>query len=268
MIKCDKTLSGGSVCVENGNETASVSFIYSNKTNPLSLSCVVDRKSSCSLSYSIIENLIQKYNPCVVVLTTHDTTLRFKPKIGSVFRCWTSENQSLFTEGFSSRKLFNRVCDISSAMQDYNFIKAENEELQFFRYKDVISKVKENTNPMEFSSIKEECDYSIRSSCVRSVRSIMETANSSLALLSHPLAKQFNEAIENLNTRQNEYAMGFDIKNSIIQEATNFILIPAIVKLGNDHPFTQAIFDEFSKSTSHYISSSEKFLKSHKRILR
>jgi hypothetical protein len=267
MIEYEQTDGCGSVRVKTTEGFAVLSFACSNPTRPLSLQCRVSAGSSSHLAGVIVENLVERYCPSVLVVEGDNTQLRYKPKIAQMFRCWTQDSQSVYAEAFSSRDLFNRVCSMSAAMQKYDLVRVQNEDIQFFKSRDVLKKIRENTMPFEFLSIKEECDYSIRSSCVNCVRDIISTATAALPLLSEKKQQPFIQAIALLEAKQQEGGRGFDVKHSYIQEAANAILLPCIVQFGNTHPFTQRIFAEFSKTTSKYIAASQEFMDNHAEIL-
>lgn len=267
MIEYEQTDGCGSVRVNTVEGFAVVSFDCSNPTRPLSLQCRVSAGSSSRLAGFVIENLAERYEPSVLVVESENTELRYKPKLCEMFRCWTQNSQSVYAKAFSSRDLFSRVCNISCAMQQYDLVRIQNEEIQLFKSRDVLKKIRERTKPFEFLSIKEECDYTIRSSCVDCVRDIISTAQAALPLLSEKKREPFAEAIALLQAKQQEGGRGFDVKHSYIQETANALLLPCIVQFGNTHPFTQKVFGEFSKTTSRYITASESFLDSHAEIL-
>ena len=266
MIQHEKTDGGGSVRVKSPDGFAVVAYTLSNPTSPLSVQCSISGGSTPRFAVAVMESLVQKYTPSVLFVETSATELKYKPKIDELFRCWTADSQSLYAEAFSSRELFNRVCSITAAMQNYDFVRVNSEEMQFFRTHDVMKKIRENTKPFEFLNIKEECDYSIRGSCVDCVRDLVSTARNTLNLLPEKQQIPFLEALNLIENKQRHGGYAFDTKHSYIQETVNALVLPAIVKYGN-HQFTQNLVNALSKTTSSYVSASEEFLNNYAEIL-
>lgn len=259
MIQHEKTDSGGSVRVKSPEGFATVHFTYSNPESPLSLWCSVSAGSAPKLAMAVTESLCVRYEPVVLVVESDRTETRYTPKIGSLFRCWTHGKQSVLAEAFSSRDMFNRVCSISYAMQNTDFVRAEGDELKLYGYHSVLNKLRQDTTPFEFLSIKEECDHNIKHTSASCVDRIVSAAVAALPTISQGQRDRFSVALNEISKRQvNE--RGFDTRYSYIQEITTAVLLPAVVRLGSTHPFTQMVFKEFSDSAAQYISVCESFL--------
>jgi len=267
MINHEQTDSGGSVSVNSGECFCSLSYQLSNKTSPLSMQCSVDKGSSPDIVGFVVSSLIEKHSPTVLLMKSKDTAVRFRPKVGDLFRCWTQGDQTVYAEAFSSRKLLERVCSLSYAMQNADFVRVEEDEIKLFGYYDVIKRLRENTTPFEFLSIKEECDYSMRTCAVGCLRTLAESARSNLHSIPQRDRGAFSEVTEELLNKQQQESFRFDTKYSYIQEAVVGIVLPALVKYGMQHPFTAAVFSEFSKQASVYTESSEQFLNDCREIL-
>lgn len=259
MIEHEKTDKGGSVRVRSAEGFATVHFTYSNPDSPLSLWCGVGAGSSPRLSAAVMGNLVERYAPTVLVVESDRTEIRYAPKVGSLFRCWTHGKQSVLAEAFSSREMFNRVCSLSYAMQNTDFVRAEGDELKLYGYHSVLNKLRQNTSPFEFLSLKEECDHNIKRTSVDCVDRIVSAATSALDTISGSQRQRFAVALQEISQRQLR-ERGFDTRYSYIQEITTAVLLPAVVKLGSTHPFTQKVFGEFSDSAAQYITVCEEFL--------
>jgi len=265
MIQHEKTDSGGSVRVKSKDGFAAIHFQYSNSDSPLSLWSSVSAGSNPRIAISVIESLCERYDPVVIVVESDQTEIRYIPKIGPRFRCWTHGNQSVLAEAFSSRDMFNRVCSLSYAMQNTDFVTAETDELKFYGYRQVLGKIRQNTSPFEFLSIKEECDHDIKKTSTECVDRIVSGAVDALPSVPSKMRKQFEAALDKISHRQLG-EKGFDTRYSYIQEITTAVLLPAVVKLGSNNAFTQSVFKEFSDSAAQYISVCENFLREYGEI--
>lgn len=259
MIQHEKTDNGGSVRVKSTEGFATVHFTYSNPDSPLSLWCSVGAGSSPRLALSVASSLVERYAPTILVLESDRTEMRYAPKVGSMFRCWTHGKQSVLAEAFSSREMFNRVCSLSYAMQNTDFVRVEGDEIKLYGYHAVLSKLRENTMPFEFLSLKEECDHTIKSASARCVERITAAAIAALPSLPKSRQEQFRQALHEISVKQSS-ERGFDTRYSYIQEVVTAVLLPAVVRLGGDHPFTRTVFAEFSDSASAYVKACEAFM--------
>ena len=259
MIEHEKTDRGGSVRVRSAEGFATVHFTYSNPDSPLSLWCGVGAGSSPRLSAAVMGNLVERYAPTVLVVESDRTEIRYAPKVGSLFRCWTHGKQSVLAEAFSSREMFNRVCSLSYAMQNTDFVRVESNEIKLYSYHSVLSRLRERTTPFEFLSLKEECDHDIKSVSIGCVERIITAALSALPTLPRSLQERFGQALREISENQS-HERGFDTRYSYIQEVVTAVLLPAVVRLGSDDPFTQKVFNEFSDSAGAYIRACEEFM--------
>lgn len=267
MINHEQTDSGGSVRVNCGEGFCFLTYNLSNKTTPLSMQCSVGNGSAPDLVAAVVSSLLEKHEPTVLLMKSKDTAVRFRPKAGDLFRCWTQGDQTVYAEAFASRKLLERVCSLSYAMQNCDFVRVEDDEIKLFGYYDVVKRLRENTTPFEFLSLKEECDYSMRTCAVGCLRTLAESAKAHLHTIPQRDRGAFTEVTEELITKQQQESFRFDTKYSYIQEAVVGIVLPALVKYGNAHPFTAAVFTEFSKQASVYTESCEQFLNDCREIL-
>jgi hypothetical protein len=265
MIQHEKTDNGGSVRVKSPEGFSTVHFTYSNPDSPLSLWCSVSAGSLPHLSSAVVSSLVERYAPSVLLVESDRTEIRYAPKIGSLFRCWTHGKQSVLAEAFSSRDMFNRVCSLSYAMQNTDFVRVEGDEMKLYGYHAVLSKLRENTMPFEFLNLKEECDHSIKFASAKCVERITAAAIAALPTLPKSQYKRFNQALHEISVRQ-QGERGFDTRYSYIQEVVTAVLLPAVVRFGSDHLFTQTVFAEFSDSASIYVKACEDFLTEHGEI--
>ena len=125
MINHEQTDSGGSVSVNCGEGFCSLAYHLSNKTSPLSMQCSVYKGSSADIVGFVVSSLLEKHSPTVLLMKSKDTAVRFCPKMGELFRCWTQGDQTVYAKAFSSRKLLERVCSLSYAMQNADFVRVE-----------------------------------------------------------------------------------------------------------------------------------------------
>jgi len=260
MIEHDTTDSGGSVRVNCTEGFCSLTYQLSNQIRPLSMQCSVGNGSTPVLVSAVVDSLLEKHEPTVLLMKSKDTAVRFRPKMGDLFRCWTQNEQTVYAKAFGSRKLLERVCSLSCAMQNVDFVRVEGEEIRLFGYYDVVKRIRENTTPFEFLSIKEECDYSMRTCSVGCLRTLVESATAQMDSLPRQDREAFSQVAEDLLRQQQCESFRFDTKYSYIQEAVVGIVLPALVKYGASHPFTAAVFTEFSKQASVYTEASEQFL--------
>lgn len=267
MINHKQTDSGGSVHVNCDTDFCSLTYYLFNKNTPLSMQCSVDKGSSPHLVACVVSSLLEKHSPTVILMNSKDTAVRFCPKIGNMFRCWTQGDQTVYAKSFSSRKLLERVCSLSYAMQNCDFVRVDGEEIKLFGYYDVLKRLRENTTPFEFLSLKEECDYSMQTCAVGCLRTLAESVKTCTHMIPPCDRKAFTEVAEELLSKQKEESFQFDTKYSYIQESVVGIVLPALVKYGTKHPFTAAVFTEFSKQASVYTQSSEQFIDNYSKIL-
>ena len=264
-IHNEKSGNGGTAWVTCAEGSARVFYTHSNPRQPLSMRCAVVKASAPNLAVALIEGLTQLHSPTVLVVESEATEIRYTPKIASSFRCWTHGNQSVFAEAFSSRDVFNRVCSLSCAMQNTDFVRVKGDEVQLYGYHAVLGKIRESTMPFEFLSIKEECDYSIKGASANCVERIVEAAEGALPHLSGGWADRFSAALCAIQEQQGS-ERGFGTRYSYIQEVVTAVLLPAVVRFGSTHPFTRAVFSEFSQSASAYVGACEAFLSEHREI--
>lgn len=258
-IHDDKREDGGTVWITGADGTARVEYTRSNPDAPLSLWCAVERNSNSRIALAAVGALVERETPTVLVLQSDNTGTRYAPKLGGLFRCWTQGDQSVLAEAFAARDTFNRICSLSYAMQRNDFVRVEGEDLNLYGYHSVLSKIREQIKPFQFLAIKEECDYGMRRA---SSRCVDTTANAALAAVSSVPARmrgQFEQALRSISEKQT-HERGYDTRYSYIQELTAAVLLPAVVRLGGDHPFTTAVFRAFTETTGEYVQACEQVL--------
>jgi len=266
MIQHEQTDNGGSVTVKSPQGLASVSYSYSNSESTLSLWCSASDASTPKLVNAVVESLTERFSPTVLCVSAKHTETRYTPKVHSLFKCWSNPHQSVYAEAFNSRDMFNRICSLSYAMHNTDIVKVTGEDMKFYEYRAVMNDLRKKTTPFEFLSIKEECDYSIKSTSAACVDALLRSATAALDCLTQRQQQPFREALAALALRQSR-ERGFDTKYSYIQEATTAILLPAVVRLGSAHPFTQNIFSEFSAAASEYTGACTEFISEYAEIL-
>lgn len=265
MIEHEKTDSGGSVRVKSPQGFATIHFSHFNSEFPLALWCGASSGSSQKISLAVMENLVERYSPVILVVESPQTDLKYLPKVGTLMRCWTHKNQSVFAEGFSSREMFDRVCSLSCAIQNTDFVRVNGSEINLYGYHDILGKIRKTTTPFEFMAIKEQCDHSIKHTSAECVDRIVCAARESLPNVPKNYRERFSVALDEISRRQLK-EQGFDTRYSFIQELTTSIVLPAVVKFGSTHPFTQVVLKEFSESAAKYVAVCEEFLNEHGEI--
>lgn len=266
MIQHEQTDNGGSVTVKSLEGLAFVSYSYSNPDSTLSLWCSASDASTPKLVNAVVESLAERFSPTVLCVSAKHTETRYTPKVHSLFKCWGNPHQSVYAEAFNSRDMFSRICSLSYAMHNTDIVKVIGEEMEFYEYRAVMNDLRKKTTPFEFLSIKEECDHNIKSTSAACVQALIRSATSALDCLSERQQQPFREALSALAVRQSG-ERGFDTKYSYIREATTAVLLPAVVRFGNAHPFTQTIFSEFSSAASQYTGACTDFISEYAEIL-
>lgn len=239
-----------------------IDYTLSNNELPLCMSVDCSSPSTDTICNTVIESLVELHSPVVLIVESRDTEVRYKPKVRSLFRCWGNGHHSVYAEAFSARNLFNRVCSLSAAMHGFDIIKVNGESMDFYENRSVMSEIRRKTSPFEFLAIKEECDYTLRHTSARCVDGMVESAQKLLNTIKGNGQVAFAESLSEIDQKQSA-ERGFDTKHAFMQEFCSSILLPAVVKLGSDHPFTQGIFKEFSECASDYISACEKLIAEH-----
>lgn len=237
---------------------ASVNYTLSNSKKPLSISVHCGRGSNARIIGAVIESLCEKHSPVVFIVDSTETEIRYIPKVGRLFRCWSNEKQSVYTEQFSARNLFSRICSFSEAMGNTDVIRARGEEIDFFAYRSIMNEIREKHKPFEFLSIKEEFDYTLRGTSARCVEQMVNAAQRNLKHLT-VLRDAFEEALHRIEEKQSR-EKGYDTRYAYIREFCSCVLLPSVVKLGQDHPFTQGVFSHFSHASSDYITACDQFV--------
>lgn len=260
MIKCRKNNHGGSVTVRDGSTTTVLEFTVSDSSAVplvLHLKCggIITRVVS-----ALLESMVLKYRSPVVFTELANAQLRYMPSIANtVFRQFTHESRSVYTQPFPDSARMSRLLTLAEAMNSYCFVRTAGEDLQMFDRYTVLGTLRRHMTPFEFMSVKEECDYGVQNSCVDTTRKVIAAARSALTHAgSHSAA--FTEILNRVDGLQNTGAAAFDTKTSYIREAIECILLPALVLLGHENPFTRAVAGTFVQGAADYTSLSEEFM--------
>lgn len=271
MIQHYATEGGGSVKVKSLSGSASVSFSYSNPVDTLSLWCSVQPQSDPHLAGVMISSLCERYSPCVLAVFSKDTAIRFQPKHSNLYRVWSNRNHSVYSESTSHRNLFSEICSFAGAMQNTDFVKVmresdnRNEEILFYENRAVMGWLRERCSPMEFIAEKESCDYLLKRTASECVEALVDAANESLLWLNHQNQAAFGAALDEILTRQRR-EKGFDVRYAYIQEFCTAIALPAVVRLGMDHPFTRGIWESFCRYTTSYLTDCRDLLDDYRAV--
>ncbi len=266
MIEHYATESGGSVKVKSLSGSAQVCFSYSNPQDTLSLWCRVQPHSDTKLSAAIIDNLSERYTPCVLTVFTEDIGLRFKPKYWNLFRGWTHKTVSVFADSIIAKTQFETICLFATAMGNTDFIREKNGEIDFYSRNDILRWLHKKCSPMEFTALKEDCDYRLRKTASECVDALVDSATDSLIWLDSADAAVFESALHELKRRQGR-ERGFDTRYAHVQEFCTAIALPALVRLGADNPFTAQIWEDFCKFSSAYLADCDEIMRDYREIV-
>lgn len=146
-------------------------------------------------------------------------------------------------------------------MSAYSFVRSESEQLQFFDHYMVLATVRKKTKPMEFLSIKEECDCLTQSACVDTVREMITAGK---AQLDHTgeYRSAFSETLNRLDRSQDAGAQIFDSKRSYIKELAQKCAT-AIVLFGTTNTFVKHITEAFLSGAGKYITTTQELLETY-----
>ena len=269
MIQCDKTPNGGSIRVQGKDSQAEVSFVVSDPSEtPLTLQITEQHGSDPRLTLAVIDSLVERYNPPVVWFRTGNAELRYIPFISNaVYRHSTVHEQSLFTRPFKDSKSFTRIYSLAEAMSSYALVRSVNEELQIFDRYAVLSKFRKALKPLEFLSLKEECDYNIQTACVDATRQTIQNGKENLdATGSYSAA--FEKVLRELEEKQKNGSYSFDAKTAYLREVVVGVCLPAIVLFGSSNSFTQAVTEAFVCGAAQYARISEELLEGYEDALK
>lgn len=255
MIEHYATESGGSVKVKSLQGSANVSFSYSNPKDTLSLWCSVQPHSNPHLAGVMINSLCERFSPCVLAVFSEDTAVRYHPKHSNLYRVWSNRKHSVYSESTSHRNLFSHICSFAGAMQNTDFVKVKDssDEILFYENRAVMGWLRERCSPMEFIAEKECCDVRLKQTASECVEELIDSVNESLMMLDRKNQAAFSAAVQEIHRRQRN-ERGFDVRYAYIQEFCTAVALPAVVRLGVTHPFTQGIWESFCKYTSSYLS--------------
>lgn len=269
MIQCDKTPNGGTIRVRGNSSEAHITFVLSDHTGtPLSLQITEEYGSDPRLTVAVVDSLVERYNSPVVWFRTGNAELRYLPYISnSVYRHSTVHEQSLFTRPFNDGKAFTRIYSLAEAMSNYALVRSVNEELQIFDRYAVLSKFRKALKPIEFLSMKEECDYNIQTACVDATRNTIQNGKEKLdATGSYSTA--FEKVLHELEEKQKNGSYSFDAKTAYLREVVVGVCLPAIVLFGSSNPFTQAVTEAFVRGAAEYARISEELLEGYEAALK
>lgn len=267
MILHDETDVGGSVNVTTKTKKCSVLYEWSNKTHPLSIWCKVSDGSDPKIASGILNTLEEKYQPTVLSVDSHNTAIKYSPKVGGLMRYWTQDDKSVYAKAFNYREIFERVCSLSYAMSKKDFIKVNGDTIDLIGYHAVLKAIRENTMPLAFLALKEECDYSMMDTSVNCVKRLLSCSEKNMKCLSETDRSRFEESVALIHTKQDAEAVYFDTKRSYLHEVVTSLLLPAIVKYGDSAAYPRLMINEFSSQISNYVDSSDRFMKEYDEVL-
>ena len=269
MIQCDKTPNGGCVRVSGKDSQTAIDFVLSDQTStPLTLTITEEFGSDPRLTLAVIDSLVERYSPPVVWFCTGNAELRYLPYISNtVYRHSTVHEQSLFTRPFNDGKTFSKIYSLAEAMSNYALVRSVSEELQIFDRYAVLSKFSKALKPLEFITMKEECDYNIQTACVTATRNTIHHGKERLdATGSYSAA--FEKVLHELEAKQASGSYSFDAKTAYLREVVVGVCLPAIVLFGSSNPFTQAVTESFISGAAEYARISEELLEGYEAALK
>lgn len=264
MITCTRTVNGGRIIVDETHAHSAVEFWLSDTTStPLSLRIQESLSSTARLTLSVANSLAERYGSPVVWLETANAELRYTATLGNGLRRHaTYGSESMYTKTFDNGKLFGRIHSLAEAMNGYSFVRSESEQLQFFDRFTVLATVRKQTKPLEFLSIKEECDCLTQSACVDTVREMITVGKTQL----HHTGKYhsaFFEILNRLDRSQDTGAQIFDSKRSYIKEVATEVCLPAIVLFGTTNTFVKHITEALLLGARKYITTTQELLETY-----
>lgn len=269
MIQCEKNKNGGTIrAVARGHENLVEFWVSDDGKTPLTLSITEQHGNDPRITVAIIESLIERYGSPVVWFTTPNAELRYSPFFNnSVYRYSTTDETSLYTRPFKDGKTFSRIYALAEAMSKYSLVKSINEELQIFDRYAILSKFRKALKPLEFLSLKEECDYNIQTACVDATRQTIQNGKENLdATGSYSAA--FEKVLRELEEKQKNGSYSFDAKTAYLREVVVGVCLPAIVLFGSSNSFTQAVTEAFVRGAAQYARISEELLEGYEDALK
>ena len=268
MIHCEKTETGGKITVLSEGKKSALIFSLSDATStPLSMRVECETGSNHDVLLSVAENLVERYSPPVVFVKTESAQLRYCPWIGnSVYRHSTKKLESLYTKPFTPSKPFDRVWSLAESMSEYSFVRSSDDELRFFDRYAVLGQLRKHLKPIEFLSVKEECDYEVQRACVATNRNMLETAAQHLSHTGK-YSEAFREVVDRI---QNYQQIGYSSfhKTSYLKETIEQVLLPAVVLFGTANKFTKSIMESFVVGAAEYTNVSEGLLETYEKSLK
>ena len=269
MIQCDKTPNGGRVQVRSKDSQADIGFVLSDQTEtPLTLYITEEYGSDPRLTLAVIDSLVERYASPVVWFCTGNAELRYLPYISNtVYRHSTVHEQSLFTRPFNDSKAFTRIYSLAEAMSNYALVRSVNEELQIFDRYAVLSKFRKALKPLEFITMKEECDYNIQTACVDATRNTIQHGKENLNATGQYSAA-FEKVLHEMEAKQASGSYSFDAKTAYLREVVVGVCLPAIVLFGSSNPFTQAVTESFIRGAAEYARISQDLLDGYEAALK
>lgn len=255
MITNTKQPHSGEIRVEHEQKTAGVDYTITNEGSPtLCLHCRT-QQGNVRMTENIVNALVEKHSPFVLVLETPMQELRYNSRFHSMMRC----NMGLYTNNREHKDFFGKLMQTAEAMDSWTFANKTESSVDFYKRQSILKMIRENTTPFEFLSIKEECDYNSRMVCRKGFHEILDAAKSSLKS-----APQHKTCLESVivyieKTGNIEFQTISDMTNGMRKCVTELI-IPSILWLGESHPFVKSIVKTFDKESIKYYQDSTDFL--------
>jgi len=183
-----------------------------------------------------------------------------------LYRVWSNRNHSVYSPSTTHRNIFSHICSFAGAMQNTDFVKWEQDDgILFYENRAVMSWLRERCSPMEFIAEKESCDYRLKRTASDCVEALIDSANTALMWLDHNNQEAFGAALDEIHRRQSKED-GFDVRYAYIQEFCTAVALPAVVRLGMEHPFTRGIWDSFCRYTSSYLTDCRDLLDDYRAV--
>lgn len=258
MITNTKKTYGGEILVEHQQKTAGVDYTITNDGSPtLCLHCRTNQ-GNARLTENIVNALVEKYSPFVMVLETPMQELRYNSQFHSLLRCSSVERYTLYTSNREHKEFFTKLMQTAEAIDSWTFANKTEASIDFYKRQSVLKMIRENTTPFEFLSIKEECDYNTRMMCRNGFNEILNAARCSLESSQHKTRlESVVDYIE--NSGDEEFQNISDMTNGM-QKCVSELIIPSVVWMGQAHPFVRSLVEKFDEESTKYYKDSTDFL--------
>lgn len=244
MISHKQISKGGEFTVHDTAGDTVVEYTISNSIGSVLClrSCVMT--GNVKYATNIISSLIEKYTPSVLVLQSSLREVLYQRRMGTMNKIETKNKTSLYAQSAEDINLLASLWKTGIMMESSE--DCGNTTM-------VLKKIRENTKPFEFLSIKEEYDYLCRGSCNRAMDDILKISRCSID------DKSFDVVIKSLKNKMSQDAKFYESNIGGILQCVEEIIIPAIIRLGETHPFPNKLIESFGESVGKYFHIREEF---------